>query len=459
MQDVPPTTAPTTPQPAGSPRSPALDTPARPMRPVANEATLSEPQPLRPDDEANRQARLTRMKQWATGLLILSTIIFLVCRLLEPRFPWLAIVRATAEASMIGGLADWFAVTALFKHPMGIPIPHTAIIPTRKDRVGVTLGAFVQKNFLNRDVIVAKLHSLNGAERMARWMVEPENARRIARQIARALAAATNVLRDDDVEDAITRTVVDRVRGTQVAPMLGKFLSVLTADNRHQALLDDAIRLTARAITENQDFIRDRVESESPWWVPGAIDDRIARKIVAGLERTMQAVHEDPEHPLRQRFDAALDEFIVRLQASPAVILRAEEIKDEVLNAEAVRGFSASIWADTKAAITRYADEPDGFKPEAIQKGLTAFGDAILKDPILMEKVDAWLIEAVVAVVERYQNEVGELIATTVKRWDPIATSRRIELAIGRDLQFIRINGTLVGGLAGMLLFLLQKVL
>ena len=451
MQDVPPLASPVTPEPPPpAPRS---------ARPVPNEAMLSEPQPLRPDDEAMRQARLTRMKQWATGLLILSTIIFVACRLLEPRFPWLAIVRATAEASMIGGLADWFAVTALFRHPMGIPIPHTAIIPNRKDRVGATLGAFVQKNFLNRDVIIAKLHSLNAAERMARWMVEPENARRIARQIARALAAATNVLRDDDVEEVITKTVVDRVRNTQVAPMLGKFLSVLTADNRHQALLDDAIRLTARAITENQDFIRDRVESESPWWVPGVIDDRIARKIVAALERTMKAVHEDPEHPLRQRFDAALDEFIVRLQASPAVILRAEEIKDEVLNAEAVRGFSASIWADTKAAITRYADEPDGFKPEAIQRGLTAFGDAMLKDPILMEKVDAWLIEAVVAVVERYQNEVGELIAATVKRWDPTATSRRIELAIGRDLQFIRINGTLVGGLAGMLLFLLQKYL
>lgn len=459
MRETPSPPAPVTPDPPPPRVATDPSVPPRLARPVPNEAMLSEPQPLRPDDEALRQSRLTRMKQWATGLLVLSTVVFIVCRLLEPRFPWLAIVRATAEASMIGGLADWFAVTALFKHPMGIPIPHTAIIPSRKDRVGVTLGAFVQKNFLNRDVIVAKLHSLNAAERMARWMVEPENARRIARQMARALAAATNVLRDDDVEEAITKTVVDRVRNTQVAPMLGKFLSVLTADNRHQALLDDAIRLTARAITENQDFIRDRVESESPWWVPGVIDDRIARKIVAGLERTMQAVHEDPEHPLRQRFDAALDEFIVRLQASPAVILRAEEIKDEVLNAEAVRGFSASIWADTKAAITRYADEPDGFKPEAIQRGLTAFGDAILRDPVLMEKVDAWLIEAVVAVVERYQNEVGELIASTVKRWDPVATSRRIELAIGRDLQFIRINGTLVGGLAGMLLFLLQKVL
>ncbi|MBL8980735.1 MAG: DUF445 family protein, partial [Gemmatimonadetes bacterium] len=250
---------------------------------------LSEPQPLRPDDEAVRQKRLTSIKRWATGLLIGATIVFLVTRLLEPQYPWLAIVRATAEAAMIGGLADWFAVTALFRHPLGIPIPHTAIIPMRKDRVGVTLGAFVEKNFLNRDVIIAKLHTLNAAERAAKWMVEPDNARKIARQVAKALGAATNVLRDDDVEDVITRAAVERIHKTQAAPLLGRFLSVLTAENRHQGLLDDAIRLTAKFLSENQDLIRERVERESPWWIPGVVDDRIARKIVTGLERTMQA--------------------------------------------------------------------------------------------------------------------------------------------------------------------------
>ncbi|MBL8959713.1 MAG: DUF445 domain-containing protein [Gemmatimonadetes bacterium] len=428
------------------------------IRPVPDPRALSEPQPLRPDDEALRQARLTSMKRWATGLLIGATVVFALTRWLEPTYPWLALVRATAEAAMIGGLADWFAVTALFRHPLGLRIPHTAIIPMRKDRVGVTLGAFVEKNFLNRDVIVAKLHTLNAAERAARWMVEPENARKIARQLARALGAATNVLRDDDVEEVISRAAIDRIRKTQAAPLLGRFLSVLTAENRHQGLLNDAIRLTAKFLSENQDLIRERVERESPWWIPGVVDDRIAKKIVTGLERTMQAVHEDDNHPLRLRFDAALDEFIVKLQASPEVILKAEQIKEDVLNAEAVRGFSAAMWADAKATITRHAEDPDGFKPEAIQRGLTAFGEAILKDPILMEKVDAWLIEAIVAVVERYQSEVGELISTTVKRWDPDATSRRIELAIGRDLQFIRINGTLVGGLAGLVLHLLQRV-
>ena len=161
---------------------------------------------------------------------------------------------------------------------------------------------------------------------------------------------------------------------------------------------------------------------------------------------------------MQLRFDAALDELVVKLTASPQVILKAEQIKDDVLSAEAVRAFSASLWSDAKAAVSRYADDPDGFKPEAIQKGVAAFGEAMLRDAALMEKVDAWVIEAAVAVVERYQSEVGELIAATVKRWDPMATSRRIELAIGRDLQFIRINGTIVGGLAGMALYWLQRV-
>ncbi|ODT02619.1 MAG: hypothetical protein ABS52_13265, partial [Gemmatimonadetes bacterium SCN 70-22] len=349
-----------------------------PRRPVPDAAALAVPQPLRPEDEAQRVARLRRMKAWALALLVLATVVFTVARYYEAQYPWLGIVRATAEASMIGGLADWFAVTALFRHPLGIPIPHTAIIPARKDRVGQTLGAFVQKNFLNRDVIVAKLHTLNAAERMAQWMVEPGNARRIARQLARALAAAANVLRDEDVQEFISKAVVNRVRTTQVAPLLGKALSVLTAGNRHQALLDDAIRLLARGISENQDLIRERVEQESPWWIPGAIDDKIAGRIVRALENTMQAVHADPNHPLRQRFDAAIDEFIVKLQASPEVILKAEQIKEDLLHADTVRQFSASLWADAKASIARHAEHPEGFDPETIERGLTAFGNAIL---------------------------------------------------------------------------------
>ncbi len=397
------------------------------------------------------------MKRWATSLLLLSTVIFVVSHLLEPRYPWLGYVRATAEAAMVGGLADWFAVTAIFKHPLGIPIPHTAIIPTRKDRVGLTLGMFVQRNFLNRDVVAQRLASLRPAERIAHWMMEPESGRAMARQIAQALSAGANVLSDEEVQGMIGRALLERIRNMQVAPVLGRMLSVFTAGNRHQALLDDAIRLTARAVSENQDLIRERVETESPWWVPGMIDDRIVKKIVQALDRTMQDVHNDPNHPLRQRFDLAIDEFIVKLQASPEVILKAEQLKEDLLNADAVRDFSASLWSDAKAAIARYADAPEGFNPDAIQRSLSAMGEAILGDPVLMAKIDGWISEAVVSVVQRYEQEVAELIAHTVRQWDPKATSRRIELAIGRDLQFIRINGTLVGGLAGLLLYIAVK--
>jgi uncharacterized membrane-anchored protein YjiN (DUF445 family) len=428
------------------------------VRYLPNDAALSVPQPLRPEDEAERQRRLSRMKAWAAALLVLASIVFVIARLLEARFPWLGIVRATAEASMVGGLADWFAVTALFRHPLGIPIPHTAIIPAKKDRVGATLGAFVQKNFLNPDVIAAKLQTLRPAERMAHWMIEPENARVLARHIGRSLAAAAEVLRDDDVQDLLHRTISARVRQTQVAPLLGKLLSVMTLGNRHQALMDEAIRLSARAVAENEELIKERVESESPWWIPGVLDERIAKKIIGGLERTLEQMHEDPNHPLRARFDGALHDFVQKLQTSPDVIARAEEIKEEVLNADVVRSFTASLWADAKAKIATYAEDPEGVNPDAIQRGLTAFGGAILADPALMAKLDAWVTEAALSIVERYQNEVGELIASTVRRWDPDATSRRIELAIGRDLQFIRINGTIVGGLAGMGLYLVQRM-
>jgi len=431
-------------------------------RPGIQHAALSDnagmsdaPVSLRPGEDAEREAALRRMKAWATGLLGLASVVFVIARLFESRYPWLGIVIATAEASMVGALADWFAVTALFKHPMGIPIPHTAIIPARKDRVGITLGMFVQRNFLNREVIAQRLTTLRPAERLSQWLMEPESVRSVSRQLARAVSAGANVLRDEDVDNLIGNALLNRIRETPVAPLIGKFLALLTADNRHQALLDQVIRLTARGLAENQDLIRDRVDKETPWWVPGAVDDRITRRIVEALDATLRDVNENPEHPLRLRFDTALDEFIVKLQASPEVILKAERIKDEVLSADAVKQLSSAIWRDTKEKLSRYADSPDEVNTEAIERGLRGLGQAIQSDPALMAKIDQWIVDAAISVIERYQNEVGELIATTVKRWDPVATSRRIELAIGRDLQFIRINGTLVGGLAGMLLYLL----
>jgi uncharacterized membrane-anchored protein YjiN (DUF445 family) len=408
-------------------------------------------------DEAERARRLESMKRNAGLMLVGCGVVFGVTLAFESTWPWLGYVRATAEAAIVGGLADWFAVTALFRHPMGIPIPHTAIIPARKDRIGRTLGRFVENNFLSRDVIARRVAGMRLGEKVARWLTEPDNTKRIARHVGSSLVAASHVLRDEDIMEAIERPIAQRVRAVKVAPLLGKVLTVLTADGRHQELLDEALRLGAKAAQDNEELIRRRVAEESPWWIPDLVDEKIHQKIIDGIENTLAEVARDPYHPLRARFDDAIDKFIHDLRRSPATIARAEAIKEDILAHPALREFAGSLWEDAKAALARQADAPETAEPGAVQRGLQALAQAVLDDPALLEKVDRWIVDGLVSAVDQYRHEVGQLIEDTVGRWDPDVTSRKIELAIGRDLQFIRINGTIVGGLVGLVLYTLMN--
>ena len=365
------------------------------------------------------------------------------------RYPWLAYVRATAEASMIGGVADWFAVTALFRHPLGIPIPHTAIIAARKEQIGRSLGNFVSRHFLS-----AAMCSARGCRRCT-WPSISRSGSRAGEQpharahTATALASGARMLADDDVQELIDRVLVERIRNTEVAPMLGQMLSLITAGDRHQELLDEAIVLLARAVDQNQELIRERIEAESPWWVPGdgrrphPPEDRDgARQHARGCARR-------PEHPLRRRFDEALAEFVRKLERESrgACAGRAHQARDA--GAEAVRRFSASIWEDPKAALFRYADAPNAFAPSAIERGLVSLGEAVSRDEALLARIDALIAEVAGHLVDRYQGEVAELIAQTVTSWDPEETSDRVELAIGKDLQFIRITARSWAGWRG----------
>jgi uncharacterized membrane-anchored protein YjiN (DUF445 family) len=411
-----------------------------------------------PLDDAARLARLKRMQRIATGLLLLSLAVFLVSWRFESLYPWLGYVRATAEASMVGGLADWFAVTALFRHPLGIPIPHTAIVPNRKDQVGRSMGGFVQRHFLSAEVIGAKLRSSNVAAQLAEWLSNPVNARLVARQAAIALAAGARATRQETIEDLIEQSVARKIARTPVAPLLGRALSLLTDDNRHQELLDEVVRLLARAVSQNRDFIRARIDQETPWWLPEQVDDKIAEKVVRSIDRTLQQIRDDPEHPMRDRFDVALRDFIDRLQHSPDVIARAESIKQELLDKEAVRTFSSNLWDDARTALVRQAEAQEAPALDSIARGLVSFGEAVKQDSELLAKIDNWIVEVAAHLVDRFRDDVAGLISDTVSSWDPEATSRRIELAVGRDLQFIRINGTLVGGLAGLLIYTLTRL-
>jgi uncharacterized membrane-anchored protein YjiN (DUF445 family) len=415
--------------------------------------------PIVVPNEQERQAQLDAMKFRATLLLGGAGVVFVFARYFEPRFGfWMGALRATAEASLVGGLADWFAVTALFRHPMGIPIPHTAIVPRRKDRVGRTLGQFVQKNFMSRPVVEAKLRSLHVGERLAEWLSDPANARLIARQTVNAVSSGVQHLDDSAVEPMVEKTVAERVRAFKVAPVVARLMEVLTEGDRHQDLLEDFIRGAARTVDQNREMIRERIEKESPWWLPEAVDDKIYRKVLGSIERTLAEIENDPEHPLRKRFDRSVHEFMERLDSSPEMHAKIEHWKEELLETETMKRFSASLWSDSKAAIVRYAERPESMREgSAVERAITTFAEHVQNDPELLEKLNESLIDVAMYVVERYQDDVGEFIAMTVASWDPDHTSKRVELAIGRDLQFIRINGTLVGGLAGLVLYFISK--
>jgi uncharacterized membrane-anchored protein YjiN (DUF445 family) len=411
----------------------------------------------RPDD-ATRQAQLDVMKRRATGLLALAAAVFGVATAFEGQYPWLGYVRATAEASLVGGLADWFAVTALFRHPLGLPIPHTAIVATRKERIGRILGTFVQNHFLSREVIAANLRAARPAERAARWLSDPEHSRRVARQVASGLAKTLEALPDDDVRQLVHQVLNARLRSLRVAPALGKTLALVLADDRHQGLLNEAVRLAAGAVRDNRDMIRDKVRAESPWWVPGVVDDQIYQRIMGTVESLLRDIGARPEHPLRAAFDRALRDFVDRLQHAPEVIARAEALKEEWLADPAIADLSARLWDATRRAIVSYATGADGAAPGPLERGLSEFGAALLANEALLAEIDDLTIDLAATVVERYRQEIGNLIAQTVAGWDPQATSRRFELAVGRDLQFVRINGTLVGGLVGLGIYAVSRL-
>jgi uncharacterized membrane-anchored protein YjiN (DUF445 family) len=414
-------------------------------------------QPIK-DEELKREA-LEKMKFRATGMLVVATLIYLATRLLEGRWPWLGYVRATAEASMVGGLADWFAVTALFRYPMGVRIPHTAIIPNRKERIGRSLGNFVQNNFLSPAVISARLQQARIAEKLAEWLSQPEHGEVVGKHAAAAVTGVVQVLKDEEVQELIESSLIKRARDTQVAPVVGRVLSLMTHDDRHQELLDSALKLVDRLIEENREGLRQRIREELPWWVPSPIDEKIYQKIINGVEKTIEEVGTNHEHPLRLRYNEAMQEFIEKLRTSPEMIERGEHLKEELLEHPVVRGYSASLWGDLKASVLRHAADPGSEFRRRIAHTVTRFAESMRGDPELLAKVDGWVDGAVLYFVEQYRGEVAELISSTVAAWDPEDTTRKIELQIGKDLQFIRINGTLVGGLAGLLIYTLSQLL
>ena len=399
--------------------------------------------------EEVRRQRLVVTRRWAGALLGFATLVFAVTTIVGAD-GWLGYVQATAEASMVGGLADWFAVTALFRRPLGLPIPHTAIIPERKDQFGETLGEFIQDSFLTPDSIVARVTAARISERLAAWLCEPANAERLAGHIADGAVAIADLIKDEEVHAALEAIAREQLERVQVAPLAGRALRAFTAQHRHDELIDAALLGLLRALEDHREDLRRRFDEKSPWWLPGAVEDRIFDRLLDGATAVLRDMAQDHEHGLRRELDARIEQLIHDLETSPELRARGEQLKHDLLSQQQLRDWVTAAWSDAKVQLRTAAADPDSELRRRLADAIASGGARLRNDPALALMVDNGAETLVRYVVERFDGEIAALVRGTIARWDGEETARRLELLLGADLQYIRINGTVVGALAGL---------
>jgi uncharacterized membrane-anchored protein YjiN (DUF445 family) len=413
---------------------------------------------LLPTDLLERQRRaLRRNRLLATGLLVLAAAAFFATRLApEPGF-WLLLLRAGTEAAVVGGLADWFAVTALFRHPLGLPIPHTAIIPRSKDRIGDGLGDFVERNFLAPDIIAERLRGLAPGRHFAAWLAEPENALRAADQIAAALPYVIGSLGDPAVRDFVARSFGEQLKELDLAPVAGRLITLFTASGQYDALFDRAVDGAKSLLAANADRIYLAVEERSRWWIPKAVDRRMAVALIEGIEEVL-AVLRQPDSAARQRFRAAIEDLAASLAASPERQRRFNAAKNRLIEQPETQAWLGGIWDRLRRIFLDDLAAPASRTREAARTALLSLGRTLAQDREMQARLDATIEHAALAVVP-WRGQIGTLIAEVVRGWDARTVARRLELAIGSDLQYIRMNGTLVGACVGCALYLVAYYL
>jgi Predicted membrane protein len=399
------------------------------------------------------------MKALALVLLILLAVIFAVAFALEDRLPWLQYVRAAAEGGMVGALADWFAVTALFRHPLGLPIPHTAIIPHRKDEIGANLGDFVEQNFLSEEVVRDKLAGVDIATVAGSWLAQRRNARRVAAEASNALRGAITLLDDDDMRRLLETLARRHLIEPVWAPPLGGLLRRVLASGGHRDAVDLVIDRLENWVVDNPDAFARVASGRLPRWMPSfagrLVDDTLYREVL----RFVREVRDDPDHRVRHALDDYLASLADRLHDDPETIARLEVAKARAFDDPRVRELSVRIWdAVRSAALEALADETGPLRT-GIESIVADLGARLATDSALGSKVNSWLTDAAGHFVSAYRHDIAGVITDTVRRWDAAETTQKIELMVGRDLQFIRINGTVVGSLAGLAIFTVATLL
>ncbi|GAB4097986.1 DUF445 domain-containing protein [Sinomonas halotolerans] len=403
--------------------------------------------------DVERAAALARMKGIALALLIGMAAVFAAAFAFQDRYPWLEYVRAAAEGGMVGALADWFAVTALFRHPMGVKIPHTAIIPTRKDAIGASLSGFVRDNFLSAQIVREKLDSVDIARKAGAWLATPAGAQRVAKEGAALIRGAFTVLNDDDVQAVVESMVRRHLVDPPWGPPVGRLAERVFDAGHHHQLVDLLVDRAADWVAANYETVTRLVTERSPSWVPKLANDLVGDKVYLELSKFVAAVQADPDHQVRRSIDVYLKDLARDLQHDPVMIARAEGIKAQVLGDPEVRELAGRTWSTVKNALLDAVSNPHSELHHRFTTAVRDFGARLTEDAELAGKVNAWIGDAAGYLVDTYRGDIAGVIEDTVARWDAQETSRKIELQVGKDLQFIRINGTVVGALAGLLIF------
>ncbi len=398
--------------------------------------------------------RLRRMRALATGLLAAMGVVYVVTTWFLSPNPYLAAVRAFAEAALVGGLADWFAVTALFRRPLGLPIPHTAIIPARKNQIGRALARFIRDHFLVREAVERRLRRTDLALRLGAWLEDSHNATRVSRDIGLALAWALHEKGGGELRGSLAASLRAAFDDVPVNRAVATVLEVLTTGERADLIIDQLVAFGRTELENNRVSIRVRIHEQSPWWLPKFVDQEIFDKLVGGLEELLQAMAADPAHPARNEIKTRLGSLKEALAADPTLAAKSRALQQDVVSHPAVRSYALELWQRLRSELTAALADEQSPLSIGLQREIAALGARLRADARLATELDDWLKQLLLHVVDNYRDPLSEIVSETIESWDAQATSHRIELNIGTDLQFIRVNGTLVGGLVGLALYL-----
>ena len=444
---------------SGQPTTQSCDTGGVSHRSIDTQTTADASLPVpgpSPESEAQRRHDLRKHKAIASGLLIFAAVVFIACRIADHGGgapAWVGYVQAAAEAGMVGGVADWFAVTALFRHPLGLPIPHTAIIKRKKDQVGHSLSEFVGENFLNATLISEKLRDAHVPTRVAKWVVEEDGDRVISREVGKLIRLTVNGINAKEVEAILKVMVIDRLREPKWGPPMGRGLQQLIDEGRTEPLVDAAVIWMDDKARESEDFIVSLIDERTPRWAPRFVRELVGDRVYREVVDFTAAVRANPNHEARQQFRRFIAGLAVDLQHDPVMIQRVEKFKEDVLNSGPVTALPATVWENTRHVLAEQAEDPESMLRQRICTWVTEFAERVLAEPELRENLEGRMVGAASYLAENYASEVTNIIGETVERWDAEEASDRIELMVGKDLQFIRVNGTVVGSVVGLAIY------